>query len=201
MSEPRAINPMLKQLLELGPVVGFLAVYMLYKDEVFTVLGRDYEAFVAVTAMFVPVFLICSLLLWKLTGKLSRVQLFTIIVLVIMGTLAVAFNDERFIKLKPTITYLVFGAILGFGLLRGVSYLRYLMEEMLPLQDEGWMILTRRLTLFFFAMAVLNEVIWRGFSDDVFVLWDTVGQFVATFGFFMTQAGLFQRFAIEEDSA
>jgi intracellular septation protein len=171
---------------------------MWLKDESFAVAGRDYSAFIAVTGIFVPVFLVSNALLWWLTGHVSRMQVFTLGLLVVMGALAVWFNDDRFVKLKPTITYLAFGTILGAGLAFGQSFLRYLMEELTPLRDEGWMLLTRRLMLFFFAMAAANEVIWRLMSDDAFVFWDTLGQFVVTMVFFVSQAGLFSRYALHE---
>ena len=69
-----------------------------------------------------------------------------------MGSLSVYLNDERVIKMKPTLLYLAFGSVLGVGLLRGQSYLKLVMEEALPLQPEGWMILTRRLCAFFLSL-------------------------------------------------
>ena len=196
--ERPAVNPVLKSVLEIGPILAFLGVYMWLKDDSFAVAGREYSAFIAVTGLFVPVFLVSNGLLWWLTGHVSRMQVFTLCLLVVMGALAVWFNDDRFVKLKPTITYLAFGTILGAGLAFGQSFLRYLMEELTPLRDEGWMLLTRRLMLFFFAMAAANEVIWRLMSDDAFVFWDTLGQFVVTMVFFVSQAGLFSRYALDE---
>lgn len=198
--DPRPpVNPTLKSALELGPVLGFLVAYFWLRDEVFVVGGQEYTAFIAVTAIFVPVFLMAMGILWWLTGKISRMQVFTAIVLIVMGGLTVWFNDDRFVKLKPTLIYGAFGAILGLGLLFGRSLLRSVMEELTPLRDEGWMLLTRRVTAFFFGMAILNLVIWQLMSEDVFVLWDTIGQVVLTFAFFMAQVGLFTRYARDED--
>ena len=198
-TDARKVNPTLKSVLELGPVVGFLGAYFWFKDDVFTVGGQEYGAFIAVTAVFVPVFLASMGVVWWLTGRISRMQVFTAVVLIVMGALTVWFNDDRFVKLKPTLIYGAFGAILGVGLLLGQSYLRYVMEELTPLQDEGWMLLTKRATLFFVGMALLNVVIWQLLSEQIFVLWDTVGQIVATFAFFMGQVGLFTRYAVEQD--
>lgn len=195
----RTVNPAVKSVLELGPVLGFLAAYFWFKDDVITVGGQEYGAFIAVTAGFVPVFLLSMGILWWLTGKLSRMQVFTAVVLIVMGGLTIWFNDDRFVKVKPTLIYGAFGAILGIGLVFGQSYLRYVMEELTPLQDAGWMLLTQRATMFFFAMAALNVGIWQLLSEQIFVLWDTVGQMVATFAFFMGQIGLFTRYAIEQD--
>ncbi len=195
----RHVPQWLKSVLELGPVFGFLIAYFWFKDDIFTLGGQDYSAFVAVTAVFVPVFLASMLAIWWLTGAIGRMQVFTAVVLIVMGGLTVWFNDDRFVKLKPTLIYGVFGAILGVGLLLGRSWLRYVMEELMPLEDEGWMQLTRRVTGFFFGMALLNIAIWQLMSEQTFVLWDTVGQLVATFAFFIAQAGLIQKYSTAEE--
>ena len=83
--------------------------------------------------------------------------------------------------------------------MRGQSYLKYVMEEMLPLKHEGWMILTRRLTMFFFGLAVLNEAIWRTQSTDTWVYFKTFGLTAAIFVFFMTQGKVFQDYADETE--
>jgi intracellular septation protein len=197
----RPISPTLKSTLELGPVIGFLVAYMWVKDDVFVVGGQEYGAFIAVTAIFVPIFLASMAALWWLSGKISRMQVFTAVVLIVMGGLTVWFNDDRFVKLKPTLIYGAFGAILGTGLLFGQSYLRYVMEELTPLQDEGWMLLTQRATLFFFVMALANVAIWQLLSEEMFVFWDTIGQILATLAFFMAQVGLFTRYAVDADEA
>jgi len=195
----RPINPLLKSVLEYGPVVLFFIAYLRLKDQVFEIGGTSYEGFIVVTAGFVPLMVLSTLALWKLTGKLSKMQVMTLVLIVVFGGLSVWFNDERFFKMKPTMIYLLFGGLLGFGLLRGQSYLRVVMEEMMPLQDEGWMILTRRLCAMFFALAVANEVIWRMMSTESWVYFKTFGLTAAMFLFFMTQAKLFQTYALEED--
>ena len=155
----RKIHPMLKLGLELGPVVAFFIAYSRLKDQVFTLFGSEYSGFIVVTAAFIPLMLLTTGLVWWLTGKLSKMQVATVVLVVVMGGFSVWLKDERFFKMKPTIIYLLFGGILGFGLLRGQSYLRVVMEEALPMAPEGWMILTRRLCAFFFGLAVANEVI------------------------------------------
>ena len=96
--------------------------------------------------------------------------------------------------------YTLFAGVLGFGLLRGQSYLRFVMEEMMPLQHEGWMILTRRLALFFAGLAVLNEIIWRTMSTDAWVNFKTFGLTIAIFAFFMAQGKVIQTYSIPEDA-
>lgn len=195
----RHVPQWVKSVLELGPVLGFLVAYFWFQDRIFTVGGQDYSAFIAVTAVFVPVFIASMAAVWWLTGTIGRMQVFTAVVLIVMGGLTVWFNDDRFVKLKPTLVYGAFGVILGVGLLFGRSWLRYVMEELMPLQDEGWMQLTRRVTGFFFGMAILNVAIWQFMSEQAFVLWDTVGQMVVTFAFFIAQAGLIQKYSTAEE--
>lgn len=193
------INPMLKLGLELGPIVLFFAGFRFFKDQTFHILGNEYSGFIVMTAIFVLMIVASTALLWKLTGTLSKMQLMTLVLVIVMGGLSVWLNDERFIKMKPTLLYLAFGSVLGFGLLRGQSYLKLVMEEALPLQTEGWMILTRRLCGFFFALALANEVIWRSFSTEAWVNFKTFGLTLALFAFFMTQGKVLQRYGIESD--
>jgi intracellular septation protein len=195
----RKINPFLKLGLELGPVVLFFAGYMRLKDGVFEIAGREYPGFIVMTALFIPLILASTALLWWLTGRLSKMQVMTAVLVVVMGGLSVWLNDERFFKMKPTAIYLLFGAVLGFGLLRGQSYLRLVMDEVIPLRPEGWMLLTRRLTLFFLALALANEVIWRTMSTDAWVNFKTFGLTAALFLFFMAQGRLLETYAAEDD--
>jgi len=188
-----------KPVLEFGPLLAFFAAYLWLKDRIFTIGGIDYDGFIVVTAGFIPVFLISMALLWKLTGQLSRMQIVTAVLIVVFGGLSVWFNDPRFFKMKPTMIYLLFGGVLGIGLLRGQSWLQVVMDGVMPLTDQGWMILTRRLMLFFFGLALLNEAIWRTQTEEVWVYFKTFGLTAAIFVFFMTQGSLFRDHGSEED--
>lgn len=196
MAEQKKINTWLKMALELGPVILFFVAYGRIKDQTFEIAGTEYGGFIVVTACFIPLLLICTGILWKLTGHLSRMQVVTAVLVIVFGGLSVYFNDERFFKMKPTIIYLFFGGALAIGLLQGKSYMQYVMEEALPLQQEGWMILTKRLMMFFFTLAILNEAIWRFFSTDAWVTFKTFGLTAAIFVFFMTQGNLFTKYAV-----
>jgi intracellular septation protein len=191
---------MVKLGLELGPIVLFFAGFRFFKDKTFHILGTDYSGFILMTAIFVVLIIATTAILWKLTGTLSKMQLMTLILVIVMGGLSVWLQDERFIKMKPTLLYLAFAITLGIGLLRGQSYLKLVMEEALPLQPEGWMILTRRLTAFFFALAIANEAIWRMFSTDTWVTFKTFGLTAALFLFFISQSGVLSRYALEPDA-
>jgi intracellular septation protein len=195
----RKVSPAVKMGLELGPVLAFFAGYMWLRNDVFTIGGTEYSGFIVVTAAFVPLLLICTGILWRLSGKLSRMQVATAVLVVVFGGMSVWLNDERFFKIKPTIIYLLFAGILGVGLLRGQSWLQYVLEEMMPLRREGWMILTKRLTIFFAALAVVNELVWRTMSTDAWVNFKTFGLTLALFAFFMAQGKLMQDYGFETD--
>ncbi|SEO03903.1 intracellular septation protein [Palleronia salina] len=178
--------------LELGPVALFFVGYLLLRDRTFTVLGQEYTGFILMTALFIPILIVSMALIRRITGHLSKMQVMTLVLVVVFGGLTVWLNDERFFKMKPTLIYLIFGVILLVGLLRGQSYLRMLMEGMVPLDDTGWMILTRRFCAFFFALAVANELVWRLMSTDAWVNFKTFGLTGAIFVFFIFQGKLFQ---------
>ncbi len=195
----KPINPVLKQVLELGPTLVFFLIYLWIKENTYTLGGVEYSGFIVATLIFVPILLIAMGVLWALTRKLSRMQIFTAFMVIFFGGLTAWFNDERFFKMKTTIVYGVFVAILGFGLLRGRSYLEWVMGEFLPMQSEGWMILTRRVTAMFFVLAVANEVVWRTMSTDAWVKIETFGFPVALFVFLWAQIVALQRFLIEPE--
>lgn len=193
----RKINPILKLVLELGPILLFFVLFGRLKDRTFQIAGGEYSGFIVTTAVFVALIVATTGILWALTGRLSRMQLMTLVLVVVMGGLSVWLKDERFIKMKPTLLYLAFGGILGFGLLRGKSYLSGVMEEVVPMTTEGWMILTRRMTAFFFALAAANEAVWRLMSTEAWVNFKTFGLTAALFLFIMTQGKLFETYAAE----
>ncbi len=197
----KKLNGWVKGALEYGPILAFFIGYVKLKDDIFTIGGAEYNGFMVVTALFIPLLVIATGLLWALTGKLSKMQIATVVLVVVFGGLSVWLKDERLFKMKPTAIYLLFAAVLGFGLMRGQSYLRVVMEEALQMQEEGWMILTKRVTLFFLALAVTNEAVWRLMSTDAWVNFKTFGLTAALFAFFMTQGGLLQKYGIDKPEA
>ena len=195
----KKINPILKMVLELGPVLLFFIGYSRMKDTTVTLWGTEWQGFLLMTAGFIPLMILTTGILWLLTGKLSKMQIATLVLVVVMGGLSLWLHDERFFKMKPTLLYVMFGSLLGIGLLRGESWLRHAMEEALPMQPEGWMILTRRLCAFFFALAVANEVVWRTMSTDAWVNFKTFGLPAIMVAFFVLNARLFERHALPKD--
>ncbi len=195
--EEHKINPYLKFGLELGPPILFFVAYLWLKDETFTIGGHDYDGFIVVTAAFVPLLLASIAALWKLTGKLSRMQVFTAVLVVVFGGLTVWFDDERFFKMKTSLVYGFFVVVLGIGLLRGQSWLQFVMGDLLPMQHEGWMILTKRLVAAFALMALANELVWRTQTTEFWVTFETFFLPGFLFVVFMFQAKLFEAYMIE----
>ncbi|MCV6594115.1 MAG: septation protein IspZ [Silicimonas sp.] len=195
----REINPVLKQVLELGPPILFFVAYLYMRDETYTIGGTAYSGFIVAAGVFVPILLASMGVLWKLNGKLSRMQVFTIVMVVVFGGLTVWMNDERFFKIKTTLVYGLFALILGVGLLQGRSYLAWVMAEFLPMKDEGWMKLTKRLTGFFAALALANELVWRTMSTDAWVKIENFVFPIAMFLFLWMQIMTLQPYLIEPE--
>ena len=156
---------------------------------------RQLQQILFSTAVFVPTILVALAASWWLSGKLPRMAVITAVVVTVFGGLTLILRDDTFVKMKPTILYTLFAGILGFGLLRGQSYLRYLMDELIPMQREGWMRFTRRFVVFYLLLAVVNEVVWRGWGTDAWVNFRTFVLPAANFLFIMAQVPLFQRYA------
>lgn len=172
--------------LDFGPVLVFFGAY--FAGDMFWATG----AFMAVMPIVIGVYL------WKEKRVPVSVIVTTVVVLV-FGGLTIGLKDERFIKIKPTIVYAIFAITLFAGLARRRALLRHMLEAALPpLDDEGWRQLTIRWAWFFTVMAVLNEAVWRNFSDDFWVSFKLFGFLPLTFIFAAVQAPLIGRHEIEE---
>ena len=193
------INPILKQVLELGPPILFFVVYIWLREETFTIGGRDYDGFIIAAAGLIPILLISMAILWRLTGELSRLQVVTAVLVVVFGGLTVWFNDEKFFKMKTTIVYAIFAGLLGVGLLRGQSWLEWVLGNSMAMQHEGWMKLTRRIALGFAVLAVGNEIVWRTMSTDAWVKIETFGFPIALFLYIWVSIISLQKYFIHED--
>jgi len=121
----------------------------------------------------------------------------TAVIVLVFGTLTLVLHDETFIKVKPTIIYGLFAAILGGGLLFGRSFIAILFNQMFNLTPKGWRILTMRWALFFLGMAVLNEVIWRTQSTDFWVAFKAFGAIPLTMVFAISQMPVIKRYHLE----
>ena len=199
MADTREVNPLVRQVLELGPPILFFVIYLRLRDQSFEFAGQSYSGFIVATLIFVPIMLAAMGILWALSGKLSRMQIFTAFMVIFFGGLTAWFNDERFFKMKTTIVYGLFALLLGIGLLRGQSWLAYVLNEMMPMRQEGWMILTRRLFWTFLGLAIANEIIWRTMSTDTWVKIETFAFPVVLMGILFWQIMALQDYLIDQD--
>lgn len=179
------MQQILKLVLEFGPLV------------IFFVTNSKFGIFHATAAFMVAITL--SLVISKLVfKKIAVMALFTGVFVLVFGALTLYLNDETFIKVKPTIVNLLFAFILLAGLYKGRIFLKYVFEEAFHLKEEGWRQLTIRWGLFFIALAVLNEFVWRNFSTDDWVSFKVFGIMPITMIFGLFQIGLLQKYQIEE---
>jgi intracellular septation protein len=188
MSEKQKLNPFLKLALDIGPLVLFFAA------------NARFGIFAA-TAAFMVAVLIALAVAYAKTRRIEIMPLVTAVIVLIFGGLTLVLHDDTFIKLKPTIIYLLFGGTLLGGLLFGKSFLGLMFESVFDLTEQGWRKLTWRWALFFFALAVLNEFVWRNFSTDIWVSFKLFGVVPLTFLFGAAQYPLLQRYAAAPKAA
>ncbi len=197
----KALNPFLKLVLELGPLVVFFFGNA-YGDKLARVVpllgGLGGKLFVG-TALFIVATLLALAISFLLTRRLPIMPLVTGIVVLVFGGLTLALKDDVFIKMKPTIVNVLFGTALLGGLVFRRSLLGYVFNSVFRLDDEGWRKLTFRWGLFFFALAILNEVMWRNFSTDTWVSFKVFGIMPLTVVFTLTQMPLIQKHALPEE--
>ena len=191
-------HPWLKPALEYGPLILFLVVFMVLRDRSVPLWGQEYSGFIVATLVFVPVLVLTTLALWRLTGKLAPMQIATLVLVVVFGGLSIWLNDPRFFKMKPTIIYLLFAGALGFALMTGRNWLGAVLGEALPLRPEGWRLLTIRMTGLFIFLAILNEIVWRNMSETTWVWFKTFGLTAILFLFLLGNARLYRDYAAEE---
>ena len=197
--EKKEENSFLKSLLEFVPLIAFFVSYYYYPNSR-ELVGEELsvEKIIFATKVFVPTLIAASILSYLILKTISKMAIITAVVVIIFGFLTVWFRNPVFIKMKPTIIYLSFSLILTLGLLRKKSFLQSLMGSALNMEDQGWLILTKRITMFFLVLAALNEIVWRYFGQDQWVNFKTFGLPVITLIFFAFQYKLFQRYLLDE---
>jgi len=197
--EKKEENSFLKSVLEFVPLIAFFVSYYYYPNSS-QLVGEELsvEKIIFATKVFVPALIVTSALSYLILKTISKMAIITAVVVIIFGFLTVWFRNPVFIKMKPTIIYLSFSLILTMGLLRKKSFLQSLMGSALNMEDQGWLILTKRVTMFFLVLAALNEIVWRYFGQDQWVNFKTFGLPVITLIFFAFQYKLFQKYVVAE---
>ncbi len=194
------VSPLLKFALEMGPGLVFLFVTLrgAWLTEKFPALAAFGEPILLATAFFMAATAISLSVSWVLTRSLPVMPLVSAVVVFVFGALALYLQDKVFAFMKPTIINALFGAVLLGGLVFKRSLLAYVFDSAFSLDAEGWRKLSFRWGLFFFFLAVLNEVIWRNFTEEFWALFKVVGVMPITLLFTLTQLPLIMRHTVEE---
>jgi intracellular septation protein len=200
------LSPGLKLALDLGPLLLFflgnsrpaLFAPLLAPFLPPELLAGEHAGIFTATAVFVPAVLLALAVGYALTRHLPIMPLVTAVVVVAFGGLTLALQNETFIKLKPTIVYLLFGGVLLGGLAFRKPLLGMVFDSVFHLTDEGWRKLTLRWALFFFGLAILNELVWRTQSTDFWVNFKVFGVLPLTFLFGALQYPLLTKYAAPE---
>ena len=201
------LHPFLKPVLDLGPLVLFFLANSrpaLFLPLVSPLLPADVAAgervgiFVA-TAVFMVAVVAALAISYALMRRLPVMPLVTAVIVLVFGSLTLFLHDELFIKLKPTIIYVLFGGVLMGGLAFGTPLLGLVFDSVFHLTEDGWRKLTLRWALFFFALAILNEIVWRTQSTDTWVSFKVFGVVPLTFVFAALQYPLLTKYAAPEE--
>ena len=204
--DKKRLNPFLKLVLEMGPLVLFFsansrpALFLPFVAPLLpaAVSGEKAGIFVA-TAVFMVAILAALAVSYALTRHLPVMAMVTAIIVLVFGSLTLVLHDDTFIKMKPTIIYILFGGILLGGLWFKKPLLAIVFDSVFDLTEEGWRKLTLRWALFFLALAVLNEIVWRTQTTDFWVSFKVFGVVPLTFLFGALQYPLLQKYAAKED--
>ena len=174
-----------KLLIDIGPLAVFFVFYT--RSDLKTAI-----------LPFMIATIIAVLFSYILEKKIPIMPTVGAVIILIFGGLTIYFDNETFFKMKPTIINLLFAGILYGGIILNKSLLRYLLGAALKLQDEGWDILTKRWIGFFIALAILNEIIWRTQTTDIWVSFKVFGILPITFIFTLTQFSTIKKYQIED---
>ena len=188
-------RPILKLILEFGPLLVFFYANAQGEQlaERFPLLGNIGGPIFIATAAFMVAITISLVVSLIVNRRLPVMPLVTGIFVLVFGALTLWLNNDLFIKMKPTIVNILFGSILLVGLMFGKSLLSYLFQSAFELDGAGWYKLTLRWGLFFYFLAILNELMWRNFSTDAWVNFKVFGIMPLTIGFMLFQIPLLRR--------
>lgn len=170
--------PLVRALIDFGPLVAFFVAYKFY-------------GIIAATAVVVILSVLGIVVTYYYDKKVPMALLFTTGLLVVFGAMTIFTGNPTFIKIKPTIVYLILAMFLLFGLARNKLFLKNILEQKLQLSEEEWVVFSKRWAYFFVFLALLNEFIWRNFSEDFWVKFKAFGFISIIFIFVYTQRSFF----------
>jgi intracellular septation protein len=184
----KKLNPLLKLALDVGPLVLFFAANARF-------------GIYAGTAVFMVAIVVALAVSYALTRHLPIMPLVTAVIVLIFGGLTLVLHDELFIKVKPTIIYVLFASVLLGGLAFRKPLLGMVLDSVFNLTEEGWRKLTIRWAVFFLVLAVLNEIVWRTQTTDFWVSFKLFGVLPLTILFGALQVPLLTKYEIKDDAA
>lgn len=182
------MSPLLKMALDLGPLLIFFAANAF--SDIFTA-----------TAVFMVAITLSIALTFAIERKISPMPVLTCALVLIFGGLTLWLSNENFIKIKPTILYSMFAAVLVGGLAFNRLFIKYLLGQSMQLADPAWRALTWRWSAFFLMLAIVNELVWRNTSTDTWVAFKVWGVFPLTLVFALSQTPFIARHQIEGEKS
>ena len=177
-------DSLIKSVIEIIPLILFFVANAKY-------------GIILATKVFVVTTIIALVVSYLYYKKVSTPLLITSFLVLIFGGLTIFFKDPTFIKLKPTIVYILFSTFLFLGLALKKNFLKIYLSSLIKLNDVGWNTLTIRWGIFFVVMAILNEIIWRNFSTDFWVSFKVFGFLPLTIIFTILQQNLIKKYSIK----
>ena len=180
-------NPILKLAIEVGPLLAFL-------------IANTRWGIITGTGVFMAATVVSLAASLSLFRRLPLVPLVTAVFVLFFGGLTIFLNDDFFIKIKPTVVNTLFGVLLLGGVAMNRLVMKPLLGTVLTLTDEGWRKLSVRLALFFFLLAILNEIVWRNVSTDMWVNFKVFGMMPLTILFSFSQLPLLTRYRPQEET-
>jgi intracellular septation protein len=175
----------MKFLLEFAPILAFFVAYKL-------------AGLPTATAILIILTLLSAALTYQREKRIPMMMLVTAAIVALFGGLTLWLEDETFIKMKPTIINLLFGAVLLGGVLMKKGFIGKILGESIPMTERGWLLLSRNYGVFFLCMAALNEYVWRNFSTDFWVNFKLFGLIGLTLLFAASQIPMMQKYQTEE---
>lgn len=185
MAKKKQLDPFLKLALDIGPLILFFAANAKF-------------GIYAATGTFMVAVLIALAVSYVLTKHVAVMPLVTAAIVLVFGGLTLVLHDDLFIKLKPTIIYVLFGGTLLGGLVFDKPFLGMVFDSVFHLREEGWRKLTWRWALFFLALAILNEIVWRTQTTDFWVSFKLFGVVPLTFLFAALQVPLLTKYSVDK---
>jgi intracellular septation protein len=182
------MNPQLRRsVVDFAPLLLFFVAYRLFD-------------LYAATATVMVAAVAAAVLGYWFDRKLHPVPVATAVIILIFGGLTLYLNNDTFIKMKPTMVYALFAVVLLGGLFFNRPFVKYVLGTAVILKEGSWRVLTWRFGIFFLAMALINELIWRNFSNDIWVTFHTFGGIGLTLLFSLSQVPFLLKHQIENSA-